>query len=48
MKITVSKLNEYGELSLSTNLPIFHDRLKLVLEDEKTRDLVLKLEVWET
>ena len=48
VKIEASKMNEYGQFSLSTNLSIFHERLKAALQDEETSKFILKLSVLET
>ena len=48
VKIIASKMNEYGQFSLSTNLPIFHERLKVALQDKETNKFILKLSILET
>ena len=41
--ISATKMDEFGKFSLKTNLPIFHQQLKNALQDEETRDIILKL-----
>ena len=48
VKIIASKMNEYGQFSLSTNLPIFHNKLKVALQDEETSKFILQINVLET
>ena len=48
VKVVASKMNEYGQFTLSTNLPIFHERLKAALQNEETSKFILKLSVLET
>ena len=46
-KVTISatEMNEHGQLSLKTNLPIFHEQLKKVLKDEENRLQIFRLNV---